>query len=141
MASLKDIRDAFKTTLEAAIPAVHVYDTVPDATGVLPAVVVIPTGADFNVANRRGIDLWSFNLLVLVSYNDPDLAQDELDDLVSGAGSSSLRQAIFQNRYLGLENTEANVKSMTNYGSRFEEAGISHIGAILPTDVLTKGSE
>lgn len=141
MAGLAAIRDAIKTTIEAGIASVHVYDTVPDASAVLPAVVVIPTNANFNVTFGRGTDTWEFDLLVLVSYNDPDIAQDQLDELVTGAGSKSIRQAIFANKTLGLANTDAHIPSMDDYGSRFEEAGIAHIGARLHMTVLTRGYE
>jgi len=141
MASLKDIRDAFKTTLETAIPFIHVYDTVPDAAGIFPCVVVMPTSADFDVAFGRGTDTWEFDLLVMASYNDPDIAQDQVDELISGAGDNSVRQAIFQNRSLGLSNVDAHISTAFNYGSTFSEGGIPHIGATLHAIVHTRGYE
>ena len=141
MASLKDIRDAFKTTLETAIPSLHVYDTVPDSAGILPAVVIMPASSDFAVAFQRGTDTHEFDLLVLASYNDPDIAQDQLDELVSGAGVNSIRQAIYQNRSLNLPGVDAHISTMFNYGSTFAEAGIAHIGATLHAIVHTRGYE
>jgi len=54
MASLEQIRDGLKATIEAAIPSLHVYDTVPDSANVLPAVIVVPFTSDFEVAMVGG---------------------------------------------------------------------------------------
>jgi hypothetical protein len=139
MSSLQSIRDAIKTTLESAIDSLSAYDTVPGATN-LPAVVVVPSTANFNVAMGRGTDTWEFDLAVMVPYTDADIAQDALDNYVTGAGDSSIRQAIFQNRDLGLSDTDAHISGMSDYGSRFEMAGIQNIGAKLRLVVHTKGT-
>lgn len=138
MATLKAIRDAVKTTLEAAITTLHAYDTVPDSPN-LPAVVVKPVESDFYKAMGRGTDEWQFDLEVLVSTADLDLGQDTLDDLVTGAGSNSIRQAIFNARTLGLSGTDASVAGMTEYGIT-TAADIPHIGAVLRLVVLTSGT-
>lgn len=139
MASLKDIRAAVKTTLEAAIPSLHVHATVPDAVNVLPAVLVIPWTAELNVAMGRGTDTWELDLLVLVSTTEIGLRQEDLDELVTGAGAKSIRQAIFQTKSLGLPETDANVSQMLEYGARFPVGEIEHLGARLRLIVNTSG--
>lgn len=140
MASLGAIRTAVKTILEAAISGVQVYDKVAAAVNV-PAVVVEPDGADFNVAMGRGTDRWEFNLHVMVADSDEIVGQDKLDGFVTGAGARSVRQAIFTTRSLGLADTDAHVSEMTAYGVRFEQADIQHVGATLRLIVFTKGTE
>lgn len=140
MAGLEAIRDAIKTTLEAEVAGLHAYDTVPDATHVLPCVVVMPTTASFDVAMGRGVDTWYFDLLVMVAAGEMDTAQDALDELVTGAGPRSIRQAIWSKRTLGLADVDAHVSGMTGYGLRAEAAGIDHLGARLALVVHTKGT-
>lgn len=140
MASLEAIRDAIKTTIEANVTTLHCYDTVPDAANVLPAVVVIPYSTDFEVAMGRGTDSYEIDLLILVSTSDMDIQQDSLDAYVSGSGTSSIRQAIFNNKTLGLTSTNAHVSEMLEYGMRFDAAGYPHIGARLRMKVHTSGT-
>lgn len=141
MASLGAIRTAIKTTLVAAIAGLHAYDKISGSVNV-PAVVVEPEDADFNVAMGRGTDTWGFTLSVVVSDNDEIVGQTKLDDFVTGAGSKSIRAAIFNARSLGLTSTDAHVAAMTSYGVRFEQAAdLQHIGATLRLVVHTRGTE
>lgn len=139
MASLSEIRDAVKTTLESAIEGLTAYDTVPEVSN-LPAAVVVPLTADFDVAMGRGTDTWEFDIPVLVSFTDADIAQDSLDDFVTGAGGKSIRQAVFQNKTLGLSDVDAHISEMSDYGSSFEMASVQNIGAKLHLIVYTKGT-
>src|SRR5690242_1564828 len=123
MATLKAIRDAVKTTLEANVTGLTVYDTVPDATN-LPAACVVPDTADFAVSMARGTDTWEFDLYVLVPVSDMDIGQDTLDDFVTGAGSKSIRATVFANKTLGLTNVNATITRMSDYGAKFSQADI-----------------
>ncbi|HEY9414190.1 MAG TPA: hypothetical protein VIQ30_05485 [Pseudonocardia sp.] len=143
MASLKDIRTAVKTTLEAAISGLTVHRTVPGTVNV-PCVVVRPSpddGADFLVAMGRGTDTYRLDLLVLVSRADAQLSEDTLDGYVTGAGPSSIRQAIFTAKTLGLADTDAHVAGVSGYGATFEAGGVAYSGAALRLVVHTKGTE
>jgi hypothetical protein len=138
MASLEAIRDAIATTL-GGLGNLTAYDTVRDVAN-LPAVVAIPAEADFTVAMGRGVDTWTLDLLVLVSDREMDIAQDQLDGFVTGAGATSIRQQIFNNRTLGLANTDAHVAGMREYGSQYKLAKIGHVGAKLQLVVHTPGT-
>ncbi len=140
MASVDDIRGGIKTTIEANIASMNVYKYVPEAANVLPCVVVIPFTGAFDQAMGRGLDQWIFDLLVLVSASDDLVRQAELDAYVTGAGSNSIRQVIFNNKTLGLANTDAYVSEMVEYGMRFPVAEIDHIGARLKLIVHTVGT-
>jgi hypothetical protein len=139
MASLQSIREAIRATIIANLSGVEVYDTVPDVT-VVPAVVVWPDIADFNVAMGRGYDRWEFDLYVLASRGVADEGQNALDGYISGAGSTSIRQVIWQNRTLGLAGTDAYVARMSRYGGSFDTAQVPHIGAVLQLVVTTPGT-
>jgi len=140
MASLQAIRTAIKVTLETGIDGLRVHDTVPDVVN-LPAVVVEPVTAEFDRAFGRGWDQYSFRLWVLVSRAEPRVGQNQLDGYLTGAGATSIRQVIFNNKTLGLVDTEGFVTGMANYDEKNAAAAIEHIGANLILTVLTRGTE
>lgn len=139
MATLSAIREALKTTIEAAIPELQVYPNVPESVN-LPCVIVLPTSGDFQVAMGRGTDAYEFDLIVLVSRRDDDLAQYDLDDYVTGAGAKSVREAIFNANSLGLTGVAAIVRGVQRYGASFEVGDVPHVGAVLPCTVYTPGT-
>ena len=144
MASLKQIRTAVKTTLEANLTGINVHRTVPgSAAGVV--VVCRPADdetADFIVAMGRGSDTWRFDLLVLVPSSSLAPGQDTLDDYITGAGNKSVRQVVFNNRHLGLtEDTDAHVSGVFGYGADYRLGNTDYLGATLRLTVHTKGTE
>lgn len=139
MATLAAVRDAIVTTVAAAVTSLTVYDTIPGVTN-LPALVISPASADFNVTMGRGTDTWQFDLFVMVAVPTEDLAQDALDGYVTGAGANSIRAAVFAARTLGLADTNAHVSAMTNYNISFPGAGIDHMAATLRLVVHTLGT-
>lgn len=144
MADIKTIRTAIMTTIETGIPGVKCYRNVPENALVLPAVIVQPFTSDFDMAFGRGTDQIDFVLLVLVAYNHLEVAQDNLDPYVSGSGSKSIRECIWNNKSLGLEGSvNAHVSRMYDYGKRYNGEGqgqaIEQFGARLDLVVYTKG--
>ena len=139
MSSLSAIRLAIKDVIEAGIETLRAYDTVPEAIE-LPAVVVEPATSDFQVSMGRGTDQWIFKIIVLVSWSDSEIAQNALDEYVSGAGASSIRQVIFNTRTLGLPGTDAHISGMSEYGSGHPAAGVDHVAAVLDMVVYTTGT-
>lgn len=138
MASITQIREALKTTITAAISGLEGHAKVPESINV-PGFMVIPRETDFTVAMGRGIDKPGLDVVVLVSRSDDELAQIALDDYVNGFGPKSIRQAVWNNRSLGLPDTEATVVRMSDYGALFEIGNLDYVGARLAVDVLTSG--
>lgn len=138
LASLSSIRDNLKSTIEN-ISGLRVYDTVPDIVNP-PGVVISPDRIEFATAMQRGFDEYNFDVLVLVSRASSRSGQDELDSYITGAGSTSIRQILFNNSDLGLSDTDAFVESMTGYNASYEVNGRSLIGANLSVKVITKGT-
>jgi hypothetical protein len=142
MASLAEIRTAIQATLDAAFidDPITGYDQVPESVNV-PAFVVVPRASDFQLAFGRGIDSYTFGVIVLVSRRDDELAQEDLDPYVTGAGASSIRQAIWGARHLGLgDDVEARVTGMTDYGGTYAFGSTEYAGAQLTVEVLTSGT-
>lgn len=145
MADIKTIRTAIMTTLETGISGIKCYRYVPENAVVLPAIVVQPVNADFDTSFGRGTDSMSFMLLMLVSYNSLEVAQDALDPYLSGAGAKSIRQCIWNNKSLGLDgDVNAHISRMYDYGMRFsgdyQGHGHEQLGARLMMDVYTRGT-
>lgn len=140
MAGLKEIRDGVKATVDANVDGLQAYAKVEDIVN-LPALLVLPVESNFNVAFGRGSDTYQIDLFVMVSRVVPRVGQNSLDAFVTGAGPQSIRQAIFNNRTLGLaDGTEAHVSGMSRYGGTFPAASIEHIGAALRLVVTTPGT-
>jgi len=106
MATMSEIRDGLKTTI-SGISGLRCYDVIPDNAINFPVAMFIPTNIEFDLAMQRGTDLYTFDVLIAVQRSDARTAQDKLDAFVTGSGSSSIRQIIYNNRTLGLANTDA----------------------------------
>lgn len=129
---LTAIRAALKATISQN--GLNVYDTVQDVVNT-PACVIEPFTADFAVAMNMSGDTYMFNIMVLVANTDTSNAQKILDPFISGRGEKSIREFIFANCALGLEDVDAVVLSMKGYNGSPDVAGIKMIGAILRAQV------
>jgi|TARA_R100001463_G_C3509662_1_gene219830 hypothetical protein len=139
MAALSEIRDGIKTTI-SGISGIRCYDVIPDNAINFPVAIILPQEIQFDQAMQRGTDRYTFTVLVAVQRADARTAQDKLDEYITGAGSNSVRQAIFNNRTLGLSDTDARVMSVSNYAADVNLNGIDGVGANLEVEVYTKGS-
>jgi hypothetical protein len=137
MSTLKQIRAAFKTVLEANIssPKVQVYNRVPGAP-ILPCIIVQPATTDYLITHNRGGDVWEFDLHIVVPSADDEVGQDLLDEYVAGTGARSVVAIIHANGSLGLSDVSSVVSRMTAYGFRFDAIGDPHVGATLRARVL-----
>lgn len=139
MSSVAQIRTALKSTITDAITGLFGYNQVPEVAN-LPAVVVVPRASEFSAAMGRGVDVHEFDVIVLVPRADDGLAQTALDAYVTGAGSSSIRQAVWNARTLGLADADAHVYAMESYGAEWDIGALNHVGAALKVRVHTTGT-
>ena len=139
MATLAEIRDGLKTTV-GNISGLRCYDTVPDNAINFPVAIFIPTEIQFDLAMQRGTDLYTFDVLIAVQRADSRTAQDKLHGYITGQGSNSVRQTIFNNRTLGLSDTDARAVSVSNVSADVSVNGIDAIGANIEVQVYTKGT-
>lgn len=139
MPTLTQVRTAARDTITTAIPSLFGYRTVPDVVNG-PAVIVAPSDIDFAVTMGRGFDTVTLDVTVLVAITDAALAQDGLDAYVTGSGAHSIREAIFNNRTLGLAGTDAHISAMRSYGATYDVNEISYVGAVLELVVTTTGT-
>lgn len=144
MATLAVIRAALADMLGDALSELSLYPEIPENPN-LPAAVVIPDETDFVTTMGRGNDTHDLFIYVLCPLADWRLGQNQLDDYVAGSGPKSIRELVWNNRSLGIEDdnglpdADAHVHKMSNYGGHFEAAGIDHMGAILHCRVHSPG--
>lgn len=82
-------------TLLDAIPALRkVYDYIPDTAPPTPCAIVGNVTMTWDEANARGLDMAEFDVLAVVSRMAERSGQDELDDLLAGSGSGSVKTAL-----------------------------------------------
>lgn len=140
MSSLDEIRAAIAATLSANLSNVMVYEYSPDVFQ-LPAIIVRPsvTTANFEGAMQMGDDQWYFDIIAVVSRTQAQVAQKNLDAFLTGSGPQSIRQIIYDNENLGLDDSTAFVVGVRSYGGSFIAASVAHIGAIVRLVVHTSG--
>lgn len=132
MATLDDICEALPDVL-STVDGIEVYEFVPDVA-VVPAVVVWPQEGEW-VSMGRGIDRHEIDLYVLAPRPVPDEGQITLRQLMH-----EIRVAVWSNKTLGLDSTNAHVANYSRYGGNFEVAQVPHIGAVLRLVVHTSGT-
>lgn len=147
MASLAKLKRALADTIEKHVTAeeVNVFDYIPDQIQT-PAVCIDVHMSKFDGAFARGDDMWRFNVYIVVQRGDAENSQTELDSFLESAGPRSIREAIFNNPELGLDEDEhgsvqAFVSGVHEYGGGYRDARIDVVGAILRVDVNTDGSK
>lgn len=142
MASIRDIKNGIYDTLTLAGLDVSVYRHQPATSPNYPAVVVQPAATDYTsiTARKGGQDVYEFDLIVLVSGAELDVAQEALDDYLDPTGDLSIRALFEANRTLGLDDnrTVAWIDRMSEYGvSLSRDPDIQDLGAVLRLIVRT----
>lgn len=141
MSSLANVKKALVKTIEDHVTAeeVNVFPYIPDLIQT-PAVCIDVHNSKFDGAMARGDDMWRFNLYIVVQRGDAENSQDELDSFLESAGPRSIREAIFNNPELGLDDCQAFVTGVHEYGGGYRDARIDIVGAVLRVEVHTDGS-
>lgn len=135
--TLSEIRTALGQTLSQN--GLTVYPLAEDVVST-PAIVIVPTaknGATYGTAMAMGGDEYRFDVMVLMACAaGVENAQNILDSYVTARGANSIREFLFGNSHLGLEDVDAMVESMQGYGGSPQVAGIKMVGAILKVVVV-----
>lgn len=142
MASLPELRQALYDVL-SEIDDLSVYTTTPETGPNYPALLIQPATATFTtkLARQGGQDVYEFDLVILVSGADLQVAQDALDEYLVLSGPRSVRQRINENPKLGLDDdsrTTARIERMESYGiTQSREVEVRDFGAVLRLIVRT----
>lgn len=114
MASLSDLRTGIATNL-ATISGLRTSATMPDNPNP-PIAVVMPASISYDEAYQRGMQNYTFVVMVIVGRVDERTAQNKLDGFVSSTGASSIKLAIESDKTLGGKAFDVRVSEMRNYG-------------------------
>ena len=114
MASVSELRDGIKTNL-ATITGLRISSYVPDNPNP-PMAVILPQSVKYDDTFQRGMNTYTFSVLVLVQRPAERTAQNALDAYVSGTGNSSIKRAIERDKTLGGKAFDVRVTDLRNYG-------------------------
>jgi hypothetical protein len=114
MALISDIRTGLANNL-ATVTGLRTTATIPDNPNP-PIALISPNSVQFDDVFRRGMQTYSFNVLVIVGRVDERSAQNSLDAYCASTGSSSIKLAIESDKTLGGKVFDTRVTEMRNYG-------------------------
>ena len=141
MATPGQLRKALFDTLNT-LPNVQVYQKLTEAVnmGAAGCVVVGPMDADYHQAQGRGLSAWRLPLYAIVPLADYGQATDALDALVAQSGDLSVPNLLWEDRSLGLPETDCHAASLSNYGGTLADAqGVDHLAAQIDLEIYTRG--
>jgi len=115
MALLSELRTGIATNL-ATVAGLRTAATMPDNPSP-PIAIVIPSTITFDDTFQRGMQTYSFNVLIVVGRVDERTAQNKLDAYCASTGASSIKLAIEKDKSLGGKAFDVRVSEMRNYGS------------------------
>lgn len=114
MALISSLRTGLATNL-ATISGLRTSSTMPDNPNP-PIAIVIPSTISFDDTFQRGMQTYTFNVLIVVGRADERTAQNKLDAYCASTGSSSIKLAIESDKTLGGSAFDVRVSEMRNYG-------------------------
>ena len=115
MTTVSTIRIGLATNL-ATITGLRTSATMPDAINP-PIAIVVPEGITFDSAMARGMDEYSFTIMVIVGRADARTSQGKVDDFCNPTGAGSVKTAIESDRTLGGAAQTLRVTEMRSYTS------------------------
>lgn len=139
MSSPMAIGDGIQTTLQGSLPNYSVAQTI-EGIQQLPAILIMPEMADWALTFNRGTDEWHFNIYIMVSRASERMARATLDALVAGHGGTSIREILWNNNSVGLNDTTVIATGMRGYGGRFRSQGVDVMGAVITVCAYTSGT-
>jgi hypothetical protein len=114
-ATFSGLRTALATQL-ATIRSLRTAATVPDNPAP-PVAVVVPVNVEYDTSFGRGMDTYTFSVLLIVGRMSERSAQTTLDAYINPTGATSIKAAINADPTLGGACQSARVTNMVNYGS------------------------
>jgi hypothetical protein len=115
MASIIDMREGLAVNLRT-ITGLRAVATVPD-NPTPPIAIIYPQNIEYDESFQRGLQTYTFRVVVIVGRADERSAQNRLDAFVASTGANSIKLAIEKDKTLGGKVFDTRVTAMTNYGS------------------------
>lgn len=115
MTTLTTIRTGLAANL-ATITGLRTAAIMPDAI-TPPVAIVVAEGITFDSAMARGLDEYSFTVMVIVGRADARTSQNKVDAFCNPTGAGSIKTAIESDRSLGGAAQTLRVTEMRSYTS------------------------
>ncbi len=115
MSSVAELREGIATNLRT-ISGLRAVATVPD-NPTPPIAIIYPQNIEYDETFNRGLQTYTFRVVVVVGRVDERSAQNRLDSFVASTGSNSVKLAIESDKTLNGKAFDTRVTTMTNYGS------------------------
>lgn len=112
--SIQAIREGIAANL-ATIDGLRVSAFVPD-NPTPPIAVVIPQRVEFDASMHRGMDQFTFDVIVIAARASERNAQRTLDDYCNVTGETSVKAAVESDKSLGGSVMDCRVTELTGYG-------------------------
>lgn len=112
MASITAMREAIAANL-ASISGLRTAALIPEDPKP-PVAVVTFDNVNYDTSMGRGLDEYTFRVIVVVGRVNTRGAEQHLDAFMSGSGASSVKAAIERDRSLGGEANDLRVTTGTN---------------------------
>lgn len=112
MASITTMRQAIATNL-SSISGLRTAALIPEDPKP-PIAVVTFDNVNYDTSMGRGLDEYTFRVIVVVGRVNTRGAEQNLDAFMSGSGASSVKAAIERDRSLGGEANDLRVTTGTN---------------------------
>ena len=123
------------TTNLAAISGLRTSSFIPD-NPTPPIAVVIPQRIEFDAAMSRGMDTYTFEVIVIAQRASERGAQDALDGYCNPTGSTSIKAALQSDRTLGGAAFDLRVTEMSSY-SPLSVGDTVYLSATFSVTVIT----
>lgn len=93
-ANISTLRENAATLLDAITAVRKVYDYIPDTAPPTPCGIIGNVSVTWDDAMQRGLDSYTFEVYAVVSRMSERSGQDELDALLAGSGTGSVKAAL-----------------------------------------------
>ena len=93
-ANISTLRANAATLLDTITAIRKVYDYIPDTAPPTPCGIVGNVSVVWDESMQRGSDIYTFDVLVVVSRMSERSGSDELDALLAGSGAGSVKTAL-----------------------------------------------
>jgi hypothetical protein len=114
MALLSDLRIGLANNL-ATVSGLRTAATMPDNPSP-PIAIIVPSSIAFDNTFQRGMQTYSFTVLVIVGRADERTAQNKLDAYCASTGTQSIKLAVEKDKTLGGKAFDVLLTEMRNYG-------------------------
>lgn len=131
--SVASIREGIAANLRTLGTLAQVHEHLPGSL-TPPAAAIRLVRVTYDDTNARGLDSYSFEVLLVVSKQDDERAQQKLDGFLDKTGAASVKTALESDPSLGGSVADVHVQEVSSIG-QISWAGHAYLGAVIELEV------